>query len=247
MQTTGLLLLLVQIGFAVHALRRGHPLFWVFLIVFVPVIGCILYVIMVLLPEASGSRLARGGVRAIRQAIDPEKDLRACQDALNMTDTIGNRVALAEEYARHGRLQEAIKLYRDSLTGIYQTDPALLLGLATVSTEANEFGLEKDSLEQLLKAHPDADGPRAQLLLARALDGLGDPSSALNTYAGLLNTAPSAEAKCRYAMLLQRMGREAEAKPIFEEIIRDAKAGNRHSQEINREWIHQAIKALRLD
>lgn len=71
MQTSGILLLLVQIGFAIHALRRGYPIYWVFLIVFVPLIGCLLYVIMVLLPEASQSRVAADGARALRKAINP--------------------------------------------------------------------------------------------------------------------------------------------------------------------------------
>lgn len=244
MQTTGILLLLVQIGFAVHALRRGYPIFWVFLIVFVPVIGCLLYVIMVLLPEFSQSRTALGGARALRKALDPGKELRELRDALDTTDTVGNRVALAEAYVRLGKLDEAIDLYSRSLTGIYRVDPVLLLGLAAAQVEAGQFLSAKATLATLSEAHPDEDKPAARLLMARALEGAGDREAALQVYARLAETMAGAEVKCRYASLLMAAGREPQARALYQEILRDAKKGTRHSQQLNREWIEAAREAL---
>ena len=244
MQTTGLFMLLVQLAFAVHALRRGYPVYWVFLIVFVPLIGCLLYVIMVLLPEASHSRMAADGARVFRKAINSGKALRECKEALELTDTIGNRVALAEEYVRHNKLDEAIALYESSLTGFYLTDPVLLLGLANALVEAGEFERAKAALETLARAHPEEDKPAAGLLMARALEGVGDREAALAVYARLLATASGAEVKCRYALLLKETGRETEAWTLFEEIVKSAKAGNRHSRELNRAWIDAAKEAL---
>jgi hypothetical protein len=244
MQTTGILMLLVQLGFAVHALRRGYPIYWVFLIVFVPLIGCLLYVIMVLLPEASQSRMAADGARALRRAINPGKALRECKEALDLTDTVGNRVALAEEYVRHNKLDKAIALYESSLTGFYRTDPVLLHGLAKALVEAGEFEHAKETLQTLVQARPEEDKPTARLLMARALEGLGDREAALAPYAKLLAAASGAEVKCRYALLLRDTGREAEARPLFEEILRGDKAGNRHSRELNRPWTDAAKKAL---
>ena len=244
MQSTGILLLLVQIGFAIHALRRGYPIYWVFLIVFVPLIGCLLYVIMVLLPEFSESRVAADGARALGKALNPGKVLRERQEALEISDTIGNRVSLAEEYVRYGKFDEAIGLYESSLTGIYRTDPVVLVGLAGVQVEAGLFGPAKATLAILAQAHPDEDKPLARLLLARTLEGLGEREPALAEYERLMQTASGAEVKCRYAALLDSVGREAEARKLFEEILREAKAGNRHSLQLNKPWIEAARKAL---
>lgn len=244
MQTTGILMLFVQIGFAVHALRRGYPIFWVFLIVFVPVIGCLLYVIMVLLPEFTQSRTAMGGARALRNALDPGRELRELRDALDTTDTVGNRVALAEAYVRLGKLDEAIELYQSSLTGIYRVDPVLLLGLAAAQVESGQFLNAKATLATLSESHPDEDKPAARLLMARALEGAGDRDAALTTYARLVDTMAGAEVKCRYALLLQAAGREPQARALFQEILREAKKGTRHSQQLNQEWIEAARKAL---
>ena len=244
MQTSGILLLLIQIGFAVHALRRGYPLFWVFLIIFVPVIGCLLYIIMVLLPEFSESRTATQGARALRKALNPGKELREREEALAIADTVGNRIELAEEYVRHGRLNEAIELYRRSLEGIYQTDPVLLEGLAAALVEAGQLAEARLTLDTLVRVHPEQDKPAVRLLRARALEGLGDLESSLEEYGKLLESTGGAEIKCRAGLLLKTVGREAEATRLFEEILREDKMGNRHSRQLNREWVERARQAL---
>jgi hypothetical protein len=244
MQTTGILMLLIQIGFAVHAIRRGYPLFWVFLIIFVPLIGCLLYVVMVLLPEAAQSRTARQGSKLFRKALDPGKELRQRREALELSDTVGNRAALAQEYLKQGMLDDAIQLYERSLTGMYRTDSGLLLGLATALIQAGKFERARETLDTLYETNPGYDNSDAHLLYARAFEELGATDRALEEYAALLRAASGAEVKCRYALLLKRVGRDAEAKGLFEEIVRDANRAGPHSYRLNREWVDRAKREL---
>lgn len=244
MQNAGILMLLVQIAFAIHAIRRGYPLFWVFLIVFVPLLGILLYVAMVLIPEALQSRTAHQGARVLRKALDPGKELRLRREALEISDTVGNRAALAAEYLRQGMLDEAIQLYESSLTGMYRTDPELLSGLAAALVQAQRYERAKETLDALYAANPDYDSPDARLLLARAREELGETGQALEDYAHLLRTASSAEVKCRYGLLLKRVGRTDEARALFQEIVKDAKVGTRHSARLNREWVEMAQREM---
>jgi hypothetical protein len=244
MQITGILMLAIQIGFAVHALRRGYSLFWVFLIIFVPLIGCLLYIIMVLLPEAAQSRAAHQGGKALRKALDPDKELRQLREALDRSGTVGNRVALAQEYLKRGQFGEAIPLYEASLTGMYRDDPELLLGLTQALCGAGEFERARTALESLRAANPDHDSADTRLLYARVLEELGATEPAMAEYAALLQKAPSAEAKCRYGLLLKRAGREAEARPLLEEVVKDAKGASQHSYRLNREWVERAKREL---
>lgn len=240
----GILMLVIQIGFAVHAMRRGHPLFWVFLIVFVPLLGCILYVVMVLLPEASQSRTAMQGTKALKKALDPQKELRRLRQVFEQSDTVGNRMALATECLKHGKADEAVELYEGALTGFYKTDADLLLSLAKALAQAKNFPRVLEVLDNLTATNPDYDHPDARLLYAEALEETGDNDTALAHYQELASTAPSAETKCRYALLLKRVGRDGEARGLFEEVVRDAKAGSRHSYQLNKEWVDRARKAL---
>jgi hypothetical protein len=244
MQTTGIIMLAIQIAFAVHAIRRGYPLFWVFLIIFIPLIGCLLYIVMVLLPEALQSRTARQGSKAFLKAIDPGKELRKRREALEISDTISNRSALAQEYLKQGMWDDAVQLYERSLEGMYRTDPNLLLGLATALVEARAFGRARETLDTLFQANPEFDDPDARLLYARTLEELGDTEKALAEYAALLQAAPGAEAKCRYALLLKRVGRTSEAQALFGEILKDARGGSRHSNRLNKNWVDLAKREM---
>jgi hypothetical protein len=237
-------MLLVQIGFAVHAIRRGYPLFWVFLIIFVPLIGCILYTVMVLLPEWKDSHAARRASRSFLAFLNPDKELKRRRAALDLSDTVGNRIGLAEEYLKRGMLDEAIALYEGSLTGIYRTDPNLLLGLARVLVEAGNFDQAGATLTLLAETNPEFENPEARLLHARTLEQLGATDEALQTYEALARDPGGAEIRCRLALLLKRLGRTAEARAWFEEILKDARAATRHSYRLNREWVDIARREL---
>jgi len=50
--------------------------------------------------------------------------------------------------------------------------------------------------------------------------------------------------KCRYGLLLKQAGRTAEAEALFREIVKDARLGNRHSAELNREWVEIATREV---
>ena len=244
MQTTGIIMLLIQIAFAIHALRRGYPIFWVFLIVFVPLIGCLLYVIMVLLPEFSQSRMAIDGSRTFRRAINPNKALRELQQALDVSDTVANRVALAEELLRHGKFNEAIALYERSRVGIYRNDPVVLLGLSAGLVENGQFDKAKETLDAYTEAHPGTLPAGAGLLLARTFEGLGDHEAALHMYETLMESASGPEVKYRYGALLDAVGQTSQARRLFEEVVRDVSLGNRHSQRLNRSWAEKAKQAI---
>lgn len=244
MEITGLLMLFIQIGFAIHALKRGHPIFWVFLIVFVPLIGCILYVVMVMLPELGQSRAAAQGTKALRKALDPGKELRERREALERSDTVGTRVALAQAYMKQRMFDEAIPLYENSLVGMYQSDPELLLGLATALVESKRFQCAGEVLDSLYAQNPDYAHPNAHLLYARVLDEMGETDRALEEYARLLESLGGPEVKCRYGLLLKKAGRDAEARPLFEDIVRDARGGSKHSRQLNREWVEIARREL---
>ena len=59
-----------------HVMRTGRPCQWLFIIVTLPLVGCLAYLFIEILPEVRHSRAARQAVRDIGALIDPERDLR---------------------------------------------------------------------------------------------------------------------------------------------------------------------------
>ena len=58
-----------------HVMKTGRPCQWLFIILALPLVGCLAYLCLEILPDLRHSRAARQAVRDIGAVIDPERDL----------------------------------------------------------------------------------------------------------------------------------------------------------------------------
>jgi hypothetical protein len=244
MPAFGVVILLAQIACAVHVVRTGRHYVWIYLVVFVPVVGMAAYFFAEILPELLHSRPARHAAASIEKAVNPGRRLRAAIQQVEISPTTENKAALAAEYLLAGRPAEAVALYREALTGIHVADPALMLGLARALFADQRFAEAQRELDGLIEANPRLRSPEAHLLYARSLEEQGKNGAALAEYRALILYYPGQEARCRYGMLLQRTGRGDEARRIFEEICQLVEYGPRHQRFMQREWYEAAKRAL---
>ena len=107
----------IQIVCAVHAVRTGKDMFWIWLIIGAPGIGCLLYFLTQILPEAVGSRAAAQAKTRLIKAVDPQRELRARMDELNVVNTVQNKVLLAEECIEAQLYSDAVSLLEQCLVG----------------------------------------------------------------------------------------------------------------------------------
>jgi hypothetical protein len=238
----GVLLLVAQVACAVHAGRTGRPFFWIYLILFLPMAGMLAYFVVEIVPAMFGSRTGRRAAAQVGKFLDPEKDYRAAQRAVQISATVETKSTLAELCVATRRYQEAAALYHEILTGMHADDPDLLLGLARAA-----FGLERYAdvqrvLEQLRAANPDYRSAEGHLLYARALELQGKTEEALYEYKPLAEYYPGQEAKCRYAALLKETGRTDEANRLFAEVVQAYDILPRHARRQQREWVEFARK-----
>lgn len=236
--------ILLQIIFVVHVFIRGHDLFWIFIILLFPVVGCTVYALLIWIPDMRHSRTTRRTSRAIVGLFDPRRDLRKRLGSLDVSDTVENRVSLAKELARHGMTNDALALYERSLKGVYEDDPYLLVSYAGALFDGGYLPDARTMLDRLRAKNPSFKSAEAQLLRARVLQQLGEVAAADREYHAVVTQHGGSEAKCRYAQFLQQQGRGQEAKDLFEDVIRSNRHGTRHSRRLNKEWINLAKKGL---
>jgi hypothetical protein len=55
-------------------------------------------------------------------AIDPQREVRAARDALDLADTAANRLRLADALAALGRHEEALRYYREAIDDAGEPD-----------------------------------------------------------------------------------------------------------------------------
>jgi hypothetical protein len=241
----GIILLLINVGLIVHAAKTGRFWPWGYVILFIPGFGALAYVLVELLPEWFGSVQAQRARRRVVTTLDPGKRYRLLGDQLEVADTIANRAALADECLTLGKYGEALDHYERILSLPLGEDAIYALGKARA-----QFGLGRAqdavaTLDDLRKRWPDYQSADAHLLYARALEESGRTGDALFEYQALANYYPGAEARARYGLLLDKAGRQAEAKVVFTELLTGLKRAPKYVRRVQAEWIAIAEKALR--
>jgi len=239
-----LVVLLLDISLIYHASRTGRLQPWAFIILMVPMIGALAYIAVELVPEWLGSHDVQKARKRVASKLDPEKYYRELSDRLAVTDTIANRAALAEECVAVGRYDEAEHHYDQILSLPMGHEPLFALGKAKVQFARRRPAEALTTLDELQKSWPDYNSAEAHLLYARALQEAGRTDEALEEYHALLAYAPGSEAKVRYGLLLKLVGRIAEAKVVFTELLVQMKRAPRHVRKAQAEWIAIAEKQL---
>ena len=230
----------LQLLCVAHVMRTGRRCQWLFIILALPLVGCLAYFFLEILPDLQHSRAARQAVRDIGAVIDPERDLREMAGRVADADTVENRVALAEECLRRGRAAEAKQLFQSCLTGVHAGDRALMLGLARAEFAQGDHAGACATLDRLRAAHSNLDCPEGHLLYARSKEQLGETEQALIEYAALAEYYPGEEARCRLALLLQKTGRVTEARTLFEQVVRSVERASKLYYRAERDWYEVA-------
>src|SRR5262249_40816871 len=164
-----ILSLLLQVGLIIHVIKTGRNQIWIWVLALLPVAGPLAYVAVELLPDVFRSRTAQRTARGFRKAMDPTRDLRRYENEARVGANVATRQRYAEELVRHGRYEEAIAQYRQALTGLYEHDPNLMLGLAKAQFGKGDAAAARATLDDLIRLNPEFRSPEGHLLYARSL------------------------------------------------------------------------------
>jgi hypothetical protein len=236
--------LAIQVLLIVHCVRTGRNSLWIWAIALLPLAGPLAYIAVEVLPGLFGGSGTRRAVRGMRRALDPGQDLRRFEAEAAHSGDVASRQRYARELIRHGRPQEAIAVYRQALTGLFATDPDLMLGLAQAQFADGACGDARATLDALIARNPDYRSPDGHLLYARALAGEGNRDKALEEFTELTRYYSGAEAPLRHAQLLRACGRTEDAGRILRELLEHARLAPRHYRKMQREWLALAEREL---
>ncbi len=164
--------LAVALFFAVHAVKNGQPMQWLFVLFAFPLLGSIVYAFAVYLPNSRLERGARRAVVAAARAMDPGGEVRDARTALEDAPTAQNRMRLAAALLEAGEAREAAEHYETCLTGPFADEPVIRLGAAMAFTECGRFADALRHLESLRNEVPDHTPEEVAILHARCLAGL---------------------------------------------------------------------------
>jgi hypothetical protein len=241
----GLISLGLLIGCVVHMIRNDNVFPWIYIVVFLPSVGPLIYFFMVIVPGLMRSRGAHRIGTGVAKAIDPNKDYRAAVRAADVVGSVDAKRTLAEHYMQRGQVGEAIALYQSMLQGQFKDDPVLLLGLARAQLANSDGAGAQASLDALQAADPKFVSEEAHMIYARALELQGKNDEAADEYRKLAAYASGEEARARYAMVLDKLGRHDEARTIYAQIVKNLDGATRRYRSDQAQWGNIAKAALK--
>jgi hypothetical protein len=124
-------------------------------------------------------------------------------------------------------------------------EPQYFLGKARAQLGLGQPAAAVATLDELMQRWPDFHSADGHLLYAIALEEAGRNDEALLNFQNVGQYFPGAEPRVRQAQLLHKLGRDADAKTLAEEIVRGFKRAPAHVRRNQRHWLASAEKLAR--
>jgi len=218
---------------AVHVVRTGQQLYWLFILFTFPLLGSAVYFFVIYLPNSRLDRGARRAVAAASRAIDPGRDVREARSAFDETPTAQNQMRLAAALLETGEAEEAAKLYEGCLKGPFASDAEMRLGAARAFVECQRYAEAQRHLEAVRAERPEYRPDVLSLLLARAHGGQSHTSQARAEFESAVERFGTFEARAEYAIWALSIGDSASAARLQAEIDKITARWNAHNRELN--------------
>ena len=233
---------IIALFFAMHANRTGQDKYWMFILFAFPGLGSLVYAITVFIPDMRHTREGQLLTRGVRQLLDPTKELRDAQEAMEASGTPANRLRLADALLGAGRASEAVVQYQAVLNGIYADDPQVRIHLAHALVEAGQPQAARELLDRLIAEQPKLKSPEGHLVYARAAAAAGDRERARTEFESLMSYYAGLEARARYAEVLLAWRDSERLAALLEETRKISRRMPAGAREINKEWLARLKK-----
>jgi len=239
-----ILTILAQIFCAYHVVSTGRDKYWIGLIIMVPGLGCLIYFVTQILPDAGKSRTAGTAKNTVLKSIDPMREYREAMQAYGLVESTENRLRLADALYELEKYNEAEPYLVQSLVGAHKSDPHILMRLASVRLHQSDAPSALALLDQLQQDNPGFHSQDGHMLYSKALEQDGQTEEALKSFSALTDYATGEEARVRYADLLVGAGYPEDARVVYDEVIKRVDRGTKLYRKAQQNWREKALQGL---
>lgn len=216
------IVLLLQAFCIYHAYQNGQGAKWFFLIIFLPMIGCLIY-----LYANFGSKIKSANISSISEnvkgALVKNYRIEQLEKQLQYSDTIANKIALADEHLNVGNYTTAFEMYKSCLKGLYKDDTELLMKIVKSSYLTENYKTTIVCGERL-GDRMEFKNSEEKMALAWAYYREGKVEQAAATFEELDARFSNYKHRYEYAMFLKEEGDTAASKAKLEEVIDEINA-----------------------
>lgn len=230
----------LQVVCALHCIRRGNQNRWLWIIVFLPMVGCLIYIFSEIRP----GRNIRAPQIDIAAVVNPGAKVKKLEETLRFSDTFDNKIRLADAYLASGDTGQAVDLYEKSLTGAFAENEHGLTQLATAYFEQERYNEVINTLKKIYKTHR-FQSSRAHILYAKALEQSGNTEQAESEFKLMKGRYSNFEQRYEYVLFLERADRIEEAVALLEQMLEEAPQLSSMERRSNRVWLSKSKEELK--
>lgn len=230
----------LQLICVIHCIRRGRQTNWIWLIVFLPIVGSIAYIFTEIFSKRDLEKVQSG----MGSVLNPSGNIKKLQANLRFSDTFNNKVALADAYLKAGFINEAIELYESSLTGNFIENEYVFSKLIIAFSAIKRYE-EIVPLGKKLINSPEFQRSRSHILYAIALGYTGNNNEAEKEFIKMKSKFSNYEARYEYARFLMRADRQTEATQLLSEMLNESNHLSSRERRDNRQWFQQSRDELK--
>ena len=232
-------IIILQVICVIHCIKKGNQR-WIWFIVFIPLIGCIVYTFTEMFTKREIEQVQTG----VSAVFNPSGKIRSLKENLRFRDTFDNRIALADAYLGAGELDSAIELYEQSLVGTFAEHEHGNMQLVRAYFEKGRF---EDTVSTTKKVYnlPQFKRTRTNMLYAIALSNINQTEAAEKEFITMIGKFSNYECRYEYGKFLLKTGRKEEAKKLYNEVIDEASHLSSSEKKNNRTWFAKIKEELK--
>lgn len=228
-------------GFCIyHAIKNRRPYYWIFIIFFLSLLGCIIYFIT----QVYNKRDAEKITSELTHIINPTKKIKDLEKQVEFADTYQNRVNLADAHLENKDYQNAVMHYQEALDGNFQNDFYVIKNMMEAYHQMEDYK-SGVSYGNQIKSHPEFKKSRAQFLYGLALEKEGDIVEAETNLRAIDIRFSFYEERLVYAKFLMNIGKNEEAKEILESLTSEGGHMTKPNKKLYGSTITEAQKLLK--
>jgi hypothetical protein len=227
--------ILLQALAIIHFVRRRPDAYWLWIILFFPGLGALVYILVEVLPDAP---LLRNSLRGVPR----RRRITQLEAIILENPAIGNLEELADLYLEDRKWARARELYDRVITPRTDSpDPYYRRGIAAL--ELKDYAAAAADLARVVAMNPKYDFHRAIALLAHACAQLGQAERADELFQQATAFSTASETYHNYATFLLAQGRKAEAHEWANRILAKKPTMPSYLRRRERPWF-RAAKAI---
>lgn len=226
-----------QVFCVYHAYKNKSNFYWYFIIFFIPLLGCVIY----LLTQVINKRDVTNITEEITTIINPTKKIKDLETTLAFSNTFLNRINLADAYAKNSEYKKAILQYEKALVSNFKDDPHTLNKLIICYFKTKNFD---KVIEYSQKINLDKDFKETLFFYGLALEQKGEFDKAEIELKKIDKRYSNYNERLEFSKFLIRRNKKAAAKEVLNDIINEIVSMTKVNSRKHRNVISEAEKIL---